>query len=134
VVAIAAVRQPVAADALESVMQILDLPAGQLLGLSSARAGRVQVLYGRIWLTESGRSEDVFAASGDVIDLSRHGRTLVEGLGYARIAVHARPARGGVWRARLDAMLAPVARALRCLPAAGRRALAAAGTSSAPWT
>lgn len=71
-------------------MQILDLPSGQLLTLSAARARQVQVLYGRIWLTETGRSEDVFAASGDQIDLSRDGQVLIEGLGFARVAVLAR--------------------------------------------
>jgi hypothetical protein len=50
-VAIAAVRQPMAADPLEPVVQILDLSPGQLLKLSAARVQQVQVLYGRVWLT-----------------------------------------------------------------------------------
>jgi hypothetical protein len=79
-----------ASDAVEPAVQILDLPSGQLLTLSAARVQQVQVLYGRVWLTESGRSEDVFAASGALIDLSRDGRVLIEGLGFARIAVFAR--------------------------------------------
>jgi hypothetical protein len=40
-----------AADAVESAVQILDLPSGQLLKLSAARVQQVQVLYGRVWLT-----------------------------------------------------------------------------------
>jgi hypothetical protein len=50
-VAIAAVRQPMAADPLEPVVQILDLSPGQLLSLSAVRVQQVQVLYGRVWLT-----------------------------------------------------------------------------------
>ena len=75
-------------------MQILDLPSGQLLTLSAARVQQVQVLYGRVWLTESGRSEDVFAGSGELIDLSRDGQVLIEGLGFARVAVFARAGAG----------------------------------------
>ena len=74
-------------------MQIIDLPTGQMLALSADKARHVQVMYGRIWLTETGRSEDVFAASGEVIDLSTRGLVLVEGLGFARIAVVARAPR-----------------------------------------
>lgn len=91
-------------------MQILDLPSGQLLTLSAARVQQVQVLYGRVWLTETGRSEDVFAGSGELIDLSRDGQVLIEGLGFARVAVLARAgagARGGralrQWALRLQA-------------------------------
>jgi hypothetical protein len=85
----------------EIAVQILDLQNGHLLTLSPGTAQRVQVLYGRIWLTENGRSEDVFAASGEVIDLSPRGRVLIEGLGFARIAVVAPAPRGAApsWRA-----------------------------------
>lgn len=79
-----------ASDAVEPAVQILDLASDQLLTLSAARVQQVQVLYGRVWLTETGRSEDVFADSGALIELSQDGRVLIEGLGFARIAVFAR--------------------------------------------
>ena len=99
-------------------MQIIDLPAGQMLVLSADAVKHVQVMFGRVWLTETGRLEDVFACSGEVIDLSDRGRVLIEGQGFARIAVVARarqpawtpvrPLRAGVQRLgrRLRAALA----------------------------
>lgn len=81
-------------------MKILDLHQEHLLTLAPGAAQRVQVLYGRVWLTETGRSEDIFACSGEVIDLSASGLVLVEGLGFARIAVFAR-ADAGVRAGRL---------------------------------
>lgn len=103
-----------AADPVEPAVQILDLSPGQLLSLSAARVRQVQVLYGRVWLTETGRSEDVFASSGEVIDLSPRGQVLVEGLGFARIAVLAQaPVRAGGAPGRLSFHLRAWARRLR---------------------
>jgi hypothetical protein len=102
-------------------VQILDLESGHLLSLSPGTAQRVQVLYGRVWLTETGRSEDVFAASGAVIDLSPRGRVLIEGLGFARIAVLA-PAPRGVapsWRAVLRRVRSSARRVLAALAGQG---------------
>lgn len=102
-------------------MQILDLQNGHLLTLPPGAAQRVQVLYGRVWLTETGRSEDVFAASGAVIDLSAQGQVLVEGLGFARIAVLAPAPRGAalVWRVGLARVRAAARRALATLSGLG---------------
>lgn len=102
-------------------MQILDLHNGHLLTLSPGTAQRVQVLYGRVWLTETGRSEDVFAASGAVIDLSARGHALIEGLGFARIAVLAPAPRGAalVWRVGLARVRAAARRAVAMLSGLG---------------
>lgn len=67
--------------------RIVDLQRGQLLRLDTARGARVQVLYGAIWLTEPGRSDDVFAGSGDDVVLDRGGRVLIEAQGFARLIV-----------------------------------------------
>ncbi len=98
-------------------MQILDLQNGHLLTLFPGTAQRVQVLYGRVWLTETGRSEDVFAASGAVIDLSPRGQVLIEGLGFARIAVLAPAPRGAAlaWRVVLPRVRAAARRAMAAL-------------------
>lgn len=77
-------------------MKIIDLQHGEAFAFDAGAGRPVQVLYGRIWLTEPGRRDDVFAASGDEISLSKGGRVLVEALGFARIAVPSvaqRPAR-----------------------------------------
>jgi hypothetical protein len=102
-------------------VQILDLQNGYLLTLSPGTAQRVQVLYGRVWLTETGRSEDVFAASGAVIDLSARGRVLIEGLGFARIAVLAPAPRSAalVWRVGLARVQAAARRAIATLSGLG---------------
>jgi len=87
-----------------------------VISLSAASVQRVQVLYGRVWLTESGRLEDVFAASGEVIDLSRRGLVLVEGLGFARIAVVGRQRAGVPMATRfLDVAMAAIRASARRL-------------------
>jgi len=92
-------------------------PSGRpVISLSAASVQRVQVLYGRVWLTESGRLEDVFAASGEVIDLSRRGLVLVEGLGFARIAVVGRQRAGVPMATRfLDVAMAAIRASARRL-------------------
>jgi hypothetical protein len=75
--------------------RIIDLQRGELLRLDTTRGGRVQVLYGAIWLTEPRRLDDVFAASGDEIVLDHGGRVLVEALGFARLIVPATPPQAG---------------------------------------
>jgi hypothetical protein len=110
-------------------VQILDLPTGQMLALSADKAHHVQVLYGRVWLTETGRSEDVFAGSGEVIDLSRRGLVLVEGLGFARIAVVTRARRSGL---RLPRSLLSAGRATKATLRRWLAAVVPGGRSARP--
>jgi hypothetical protein len=49
------------------------------------------------WLTEEGCAQDIFAGSGGEVALRGGGRTVVEGLGVARVQVIA-PPRGQLWR------------------------------------
>ncbi len=67
-------------------MKIIDLVHGELLAVP-ADAHRLQVMFGRVWLTERGAAQDVFAASGECIDLAGRRQVLVEGLGFARVAL-----------------------------------------------
>jgi len=70
-------------------MKIVDLQRGELFAFSGQHC-RIQVLFGRVWLTETGRLDDVFADAGETIELASSGRVLVEAFGFARIAVATR--------------------------------------------
>lgn len=71
----------------KDVFRIVDLHGGALLAIDAAAGARVRVLHGTVWLTEPGRRDDVFAASGAQVPLERGGRVLIEALGFARVAV-----------------------------------------------
>jgi hypothetical protein len=77
-----------------SVSRTVDLGYDQLLVLEGRRGTRVRVLYGSLWLTEEGTSQDVFAGSGDEVALKARGRAVIEGLGVARVQV-IEPGRSG---------------------------------------
>jgi hypothetical protein len=90
--------------------RIIDLQRGELLRLDTARGDRVQVLFGKVWLTEPRRLDDVFAGSGDEVMLDHGGRVLIEAQGFARVIVPASlPAAG------LDGAFARLAAAARRL-------------------
>ena len=78
---------------------ILNLAANDFLRLTKARGTTVEVLEGRVWITEAGRERDAFVNSGMRYDIAGDGLVVVgqeggrEGGMAARIAV--RPA---VWR------------------------------------
>lgn len=72
--------------------RIIDLHNGQMLRLDAAPGAQVRVLFGAVWLTEPGRLDDVFAASGDEIVLEHGRRVLIEAQSFARVIVpSARP-------------------------------------------
>jgi len=95
----------------------VDLGCDQLLTLRACRGTRVRVLCGSMWLTEEGRAQDVFAASGAEVELAGAGAVVVEGMGLARVQV-IRPAR---WVA-LSRIWAVLRRAAVRLRHPGRRA------------
>ena len=74
---------------------ILNLADNDFLRLTRARGTTVEVLDGRVWITEAGRERDAFVSSGMHYDVSGDGLVVVgkEAGPAARIAV--RPA---VWR------------------------------------
>jgi len=69
--------------------RIIDLHNGQMLQLDAAPGAQVRVLFGAVWLTEPGRLDDIFAASGDEIVLDRGRRVLIEAQSFARVIVPA---------------------------------------------
>jgi hypothetical protein len=99
----------------------VDLGYDQLLVLEARPGVRVRVLYGNLWLTEEGTAQDVFAGSGTEVALKSHGRTVIEGLGQARVQV-IEPASTAVL-AGLVERLRRVARPLRSLQLAALRLL-----------
>jgi hypothetical protein len=70
-----------------TVVRTVDLGYEQLLLLESRPRTRIKVIYGGIWLTEEHRPEDVFAGSGEEVELKSRGLAVVEGLGYARVQI-----------------------------------------------
>jgi len=72
-------REPV------STLRTLDLPGGSLLPFTSIPGGRVRVLYGRVWLTAEGDTQDAFLASGEEVSLASRGLAVIEALGPVRI-------------------------------------------------
>ena len=69
------------------LVQTVDLEHDQLLLLASHRRTRVKVLFGGVWLTEEGMTQDVFACSGEEVALKSRGLAVIEGLGVARVQV-----------------------------------------------
>lgn len=65
----------------------IDLGYEQLLTFVGQPGTRVRVLYGAMWLTEEGRAQDIFASCGDEVTLGTGGRSVIEGLGAARVQV-----------------------------------------------
>ena len=74
-------------------MSTIDLDHEQLLVLQDRSGTRVRVLSGGVWLTEEGKPDDRFAWCGEELLLNAHGRTVLEGIGQARIEVLQPPLR-----------------------------------------
>lgn len=74
---------------------ILNLAENDFLRLTRARGTTVEVLDGRVWITEAGRERDAFVSSGMRYSVAGDGLVVVgrEDGGAARIAV-----RPPVWR------------------------------------
>jgi hypothetical protein len=84
----------------------VDLDRDQMLIFDGGPGGRIRVLRGSTWLTEEGESADGILQAGSERAL-RRGRTLIEGLGPARVQIAQRMRRSaappvawlrGVWR------------------------------------
>jgi len=69
------------------LVQTVDLGYDQMLLLESHPRTRVRVMFGGVWLTEAGMTQDVFAASGEEVALKSRGLAVIEGLGAARVQV-----------------------------------------------
>lgn len=74
-------------------MSTIGLDHEQLLVLQDRSGTRVRVLSGGVWLTEEGEPDDRFAWCGEELLLNARGRTVLEGIGQARIEVLQPPLR-----------------------------------------
>jgi uncharacterized protein YjiS (DUF1127 family) len=81
------------------MQMILNLAANDFLRLTKARGTTVEVLDGRVWITEAGRARDAFVSPGMRYNVSGDGLVVVgqEDGTAARIAV-----RPPVWRMLWD--------------------------------
>ncbi len=90
---------------------ILNLADNDYLRLTRARGTTVEVLDGRVWITEAGRERDIFVASGMRYDVAGDGLVVV-GREDGPVALAALPARIAirppVWRAMWDRAVALV--------------------------
>ena len=70
-----------------TTVKTFDLGYDQILLLESHPHRRMRVLHGGVWLTEEGRSEDVFAISGEEVALHARHSALIEALGPTRVEI-----------------------------------------------
>jgi hypothetical protein len=96
-----------------SVGLALVVPVGRAMRLSWPRGSRMTVGAGRVWVTQSGHADDRFLGAGETIDVVGDGVLVLESDGtepaliyLGRVGSAARPARTGVARRWLDALLA----------------------------
>jgi hypothetical protein len=85
----------------------LTLDAQQLLVIVNRPGTRIKVLSGRVWMTEQGQTGDQFAVAGEELQLAGRGRSVVEGLGSARVQVIEAPR---AWTLRLPSWLSALRR------------------------
>ena len=74
---------------------VLDLHAGQVVTLVDAAGTRIAARRGRIWITEEGDREDHVLVEGEARIVGRGGRTVVQALEPARIAIREAAKEGG---------------------------------------
>jgi len=66
----------------------LVVPVGRAMRLSQPRGARLAVGAGRVWVTQSGRSEDRFVGAGDWLDIVDAGVLVLESDGIEPALVH----------------------------------------------
>ena len=66
---------------------VLALEAGQVVTLDDAAGTRIEARSGTVWVTEEGDSDDYIVAPGETLVVARGGRTLVQALQPACIAL-----------------------------------------------
>ena len=88
-------------------VRTLALDPQRLLVIANRPGTRIKVLSGRVWMTEQGQAGDQFAVAGEELQLAGRGRSVVEGLGSARVQVIEPPR---AWAARLASWLTTLRR------------------------
>jgi quercetin dioxygenase-like cupin family protein len=73
---------------------VVELERGGLLPLHDGAGARLACLEGDLWITQEHDGQDVLLRAGESLRLERNGRTVVQALSAARVAVEAPPASG----------------------------------------
>ncbi|MEO7741641.1 MAG: DUF2917 domain-containing protein [Usitatibacter sp.] len=66
---------------------VLALETGQVVTLDDAAGTRIEARRGTVWVTEEGDADDHIVAPGQTLVVARDGRTLVQALQPAWIAL-----------------------------------------------
>jgi hypothetical protein len=66
---------------------VLDLTEGEVLTLIDAEGTRIAARGGRVWVTEEGDRRDHIVGEGQDFVVDRPGRTVVQALEAARVAI-----------------------------------------------
>jgi hypothetical protein len=74
-----------AGSAAITTIRTVDLDHEQLLMIDGEPGTRVRVLYGTMWLTQTGVAQDAFVGSGGEVEVQGPGKVVVEGVGPARV-------------------------------------------------
>lgn len=68
---------------------VLSLDPGQFISLDDACGTHIRSCEGTVWITEEGERRDFVVGPGDAFLVTRPGRTLVQAMVAARIALRA---------------------------------------------
>jgi hypothetical protein len=71
---------------------VLDLGQGDVVTLVDAEGTRIAARTGRVWITQEGDRRDHIVGPGETLVVARPGRTVVQALQSARIALRDRVA------------------------------------------
>jgi hypothetical protein len=66
---------------------VLDLDEGEVVTLIDAEGARIASRRGRVWVTEEGDRRDHIVGEGQAFVVDRPGRTVVQALEAARVAI-----------------------------------------------
>ena len=66
---------------------VIELEPHSVLPVREARGARLQCIDGAVWITEEGNPHDVVLEHGEAHALADDGRTVVQAMGAARIAL-----------------------------------------------
>ncbi len=58
-----------------------ELAAGELFRIPNPRGVQVEVVSGRLWITEEARNDDIWLAAGENVRLSGEGLAVLEAIG-----------------------------------------------------
>ena len=72
---------------------VLALETGQIFSLDNACGTSIQPRRGTVWITEEGEARDFVVGPGEAFLVTRRGRTLVQAMAPAHVALRGKEAR-----------------------------------------